>query len=277
MTVYDCPTERVLFSAERDANPIFHLAEALWMLAGRNDAAFLNQYVRDFGERFAQPNGTVHGAYGHRWREHFGQDQLDDIVHILKVQPISRQAVLTMWDPEADLAVKGLKDRPCNTQAYFRIHGQRLHMTVTCRSNDIFWGAYGANAVHFSILQEYLAARIGVAVGTYYQLSNNFHAYVDELAKRPGTMVDTRLDLTPVPLVTDPDSFEVELVGLLWDNARPRKNSFLADTAWPLFNAHTAWRKRQDPMPWLVRVKAPDWRVAAIEWCMRRVRHERVA
>ncbi len=40
-TIYAQPTERVLFAAARNANPWFHLAEALYMLAGRNDSAFL--------------------------------------------------------------------------------------------------------------------------------------------------------------------------------------------------------------------------------------------
>jgi hypothetical protein len=56
-----------------------------------------------------------------------------------------------------------------------------LDLTVCCRSNDAIWGAHGANAVHFSVLQEYLAARIGVGVGTMYQWSNNYHAYESEL------------------------------------------------------------------------------------------------
>jgi thymidylate synthase len=54
-----------------------------------------------------------------------------------------------------------------------------LDLTVLCRSNDVVWGAYGANAVHFSVLQEYLAGRIGVDVGVMYQFSNNYHGYVD--------------------------------------------------------------------------------------------------
>ena len=50
-------------------------------------------------------------------------------------------------------------------------------MTVCCRSNDIIWGAYGANAVHMSMLQEFMAGCIGVPVGRYYQVSDNYHAY----------------------------------------------------------------------------------------------------
>lgn len=277
MTVYDCPTERVLFSAKRDANPFFHLAEALWMLNGRNDAKFLNRFVRDFGQRFAEPNGTVHGAYGFRWREHFGRDQLNEIIEILRRDPTSRQAVLGMWDVNCDLNRPELKDRPCNTQIYFRITARRLHMTVTCRSNDIIWGAYGANAVHFSILQEYLAARIGVNVGTYYQFSNNFHAYLDELNKRTGTLLDARPELKPEPLVDNSTTFDQELDAMLWQNKLPITNKFLKHTAYPMLKAHTTWREKEDPVGWLHQIRAADWRTAALEWIERRKQNARVA
>ena len=56
-TVYARPWERVLFDPVRDANPIFHLHEALWMLAGESDARWLDRFVKDFSERFAEPDG----------------------------------------------------------------------------------------------------------------------------------------------------------------------------------------------------------------------------
>jgi thymidylate synthase len=280
MTIYDRPCERVLFSAERDANPFFHLAEALWMLAGRNDAAFLNLFIRNFGEQFAQPNGTVHGAYGFRWREMFSMDQLDEVVRILKEEPLSRQAVLTMWNPNVDLGFPDLKDRPCNTQIYFRILDARLQMTVMCRSNDILWGAYGANAVHFSVLQEYLAARIGVKVGIYYQFSNNFHAYISELEKHwEQAMVDERPELKPISLVDDVNSFDAELDALLILNKPPNANRFLAFTAYPLLQAHADWRRKKhgEVYIWLSHVEAPDWQAAATEWVDRRMAHVKFA
>jgi hypothetical protein len=54
------------------------------------------------------------------------------------------------------------------------------------RSNDMIWGAYGANAVQFSFLQEYLAAAIGAWVGTYRQVSNSFHVYPEVFTKVSG-------------------------------------------------------------------------------------------
>lgn len=170
----------------RDANPFFHLNEAIWMLLGDNDATCLDTYVSDFNKRFGESNGTIHGAYGYRWRHAFGFDQLDWIIDKLKEDPHSRQCVLQMWDCRPELIgqndlMGSYKDRPCNTHVYFRIQGKALDMTVCCRSNDMIWGAYGANIVHFGVLHEYVAAMTGVLVGTYYQMSNNFHAYMNVL------------------------------------------------------------------------------------------------
>ena len=184
VTAYSRPWQKVLASPIRDANPFFHMMEALWMLAGREDEAFLSHYVKDFGKRFAEETGTIHGSYGYRWRESLGIDQLDIIVEKLKRNPSDRQAVLQMWDAAGEDDLTGdWKDRPCNTHIYFRVREAMLDMTVCCRSNDIIWGAYGANAVHFAFLLDYMAARIGVTPGIYYQISNNYHAYVDEIKR----------------------------------------------------------------------------------------------
>ena len=181
------PPNRSLASLNpiRDSNPFFHLNEAIWMLKGENDARKLDVFVSDFSKRFAEPDGTLHGAYGYRWRKHFAFDQLEWIISKLKEDPQSRQCVLQMWNCSnfvLDDDLKGdWKDRPCNTHIYFRIQGNLLDMTICCRSNDIIWGAYGANIVHFGVLHEYMAAKIGVKLGFMYQVSNNFHAYTDVL------------------------------------------------------------------------------------------------
>ena len=95
-TVFERPMRRVLTSPVRDANPFFHLIESLWMLAGRADVALLNHYIHDFGERFAEPTGYVHGAYGARWRDWLGIDQIEYIIKKLRNDPTTRQAVLQM-------------------------------------------------------------------------------------------------------------------------------------------------------------------------------------
>lgn len=287
-TVYHQPLERVLLNPIRDANPFFHLMESMWMLVGRDDATFLDTYVQDFSARFSE-DGVQHGAYGKRWRNHFcfdGNypiDQLDVLVDQLKADPASRQAVLTMYDPMADMIGIGhprYKDIPCNTQVFFRIKDHRLHQTVMCRSNDIIWGCYGANAVHFAFLLEYMAARIGVGVGTYTQVSNNFHAYVEPLTKlmeRADDLVEnlyTRCHGLPAVLMDDPSTFDQELDRVLRGDDRTMRNRFLSGTVATAMAAMRVYRigDRKGALTVAGGIDASDWRQACCEWIERRIK-----
>ena len=307
-TIYSRPDQRVLLDPVRDANPIFHLHEALWMLAGRNDATWLDQFVGDFSARYAEPDGTLHGAYGYRWREHFidrhninragNLDQLNKVVKILVDDPYSRQAVIQMWDAEMDLGVPGLKDRPCNTQIYLRIRItpntagisasglavqadlRELDMCITCRSNDIVWGAYGANVVHFSILQEYLAARLGVTVGKLTQFSWNWHMYHNTHHLADQGSADRHADRQypgTLPLVTDPANidFDIEQYVENPETGRYATNTFLGTTAYPMFMANIerkAGNLETSAMSWANEIQAPDWREATVAWLQRRIK-----
>ena len=188
MMVYERPRERVLIDPVRNANPFFHLMESIWMLAGRRDVKSIGRYIGSL-KKYSDDGVIYNGAYGHRWREHFGIDQIVEIVEKLRKNPLDRRIVLQMWDAEQDLLSDSL-DIPCNNLCYFRARrepawGMVLDMTVVCRSNDAIWGAYGANAVHFSVLQEFVAAAAGMRMGMMWQLSNNLHAYVD-MANKVG-------------------------------------------------------------------------------------------
>ncbi len=304
MTVYAWPCERVLLDPVRDANPFFHFFESLWMLAGRDDTAFLNQFVKDFGARFAEEDGRLHGAYGLRWRGGFGFDQLEVVIDKLRKNPDDRQAVIQMWSADTmDMGFNDLcgnwKDRPCNTHVYLRVRqnaryrdmdeaswdcatGAVLDLTVCCRSNDIVWGAYGANAVHFSVLQEYLAGRIGgVQVGKMYQLSNNWHAYVDVFDKLSG---GTQLGWPtapkhPVPIGTKWDDWDADLeVFMDWaarldHGALPTPaNKWFETVAWRMFRTHLYVRAKDwECAEHMARmIEDASWSQAAVDWIARR-------
>jgi hypothetical protein len=131
MTVYKCPEERVLFYPSRDANPFFHLFEALWMLAGRDDLEYVQQFNKRM-EDFSDDGTTLNGAYGYRWREYWLKDQLDLLIEHLTDHPDSRRAVLQMWsvdDLQKIVDDPTYKDVPCNTQVYFKIRKGGLQMS----------------------------------------------------------------------------------------------------------------------------------------------------
>lgn len=298
------PRQRVLFNQARDANPFFHLMEALWMISSRNDLAPLQYYVSTFGQ-FSDDGSTLHGAYGKRWREWFGFDQLEGIVEDLKKNPSSRRNVLQMWDAccceetkvphpvygkarnDPFMASNGGKDVPCNVSALFLINNGRLDMTVFNRSNDLILGMLGANVVHFSFLLEYMAAQIGVDMGVYNQITNNLHVYENNF-KPEEWLSDTTPNyysrvprINGVKLVSNPEQFDRELkvfneewLGLdLSENwVATFKEPFFESVAKPMALAFV-YHKRRDyksANKWTSEIMADDWRIACTSWIRKR-------
>ncbi len=283
LTVYTSPTERVLYEPRRDANPVFHLMEAIWMLAGRNDSGVMSAYNANFLS-YAEADGSVHGAYGARWRGLWG-DQLMQAASMLKKNPDSRRVVVQMWAADRDLGADK-KDVPCNTHIYFDLMGGVLNMTVCNRSNDMLWGAYGANVVHFSFMQEWMAAAVGVDVGVYRQFSNNFHLYTDlpmvqDLRTNPPTEV-----VDPYGHVGFQGWYNVRLVQASYGETAVRfledcerffsvndpselDTQFMRTVALPLRQAYLA--RKNSTGDWRDHGAAEcDWTAAFEQWCERR-------
>ena len=176
-TTYHIPHNRVCFSPDRNANPFFHIMEAMWILQGRKDVKFLCEFNKRMAE-YSDNGETFHAPYGYRLRVQHGIDQIEDVINLLSKKPDTRQAVMSIWDAVYDLGTVS-KDIPCNDMLMFKIREGVLHMTVCNRSNDMLWGAYGANIVQFSFIQEYIASALGIGMGPYTQVSDSFHVYLD--------------------------------------------------------------------------------------------------
>lgn len=304
LVTYTHPRERVLFNRARDCNPFFHLFESLWMLAGRNDVAPLAYYNPRMAE-YSDDGKTLFGAYGYRWKNRFGWDQLLGVVQELKDNPKSRRCVLSIWNScfhddntpgregDMEMVLNGLAlDVPCNTHAYFSIYKEDagypeddvgvpaqqwfLDMTVCNRSNDLIWGMLGANVVHFSILQEYLAACIGVEVGVYRQFSNNLHVYTERwepekwLADAPAIYPREHTDL-----VRDPEQFDNECRQFIDCIDGDFEEPFFKYVAQPMmaaFRAHKRRKYRDDgnALDLINAVQADDWRIVGTSWLEQR-------
>jgi thymidylate synthase len=281
---YRNPCERVLFDPVRDANPFFHLHECLWMMAGRRDVAPLAEFNSRMGE-FSDDGETYNGAYGFRWRYQAGFDQLPILVDLLKKDPDTRRAVLQMWSAYPDLITdkvygKMSKDLPCNMLVCFKIRKGALNMTVYNRSNDLVWGCYGANAVHFSFLQEYMAGMIGVPVGTYYQVSDSLHVYTNVIdsGKAGGSFNACPYAMgmvNPYPIMDRPEHWLDDCSVYMREAATqgvPYRNSFFIEVAEPMRTAFRLFKRKEYELARTVTstVCASDWRLAAVRWLDRR-------
>jgi len=263
------------------------------MLQGRHDVEGPSRFTKNV-EAYTDDGITFHGAYGHRWRTHFGFDQLNLIARRLRDDKTDRRCVLQMWDVNSDLDVNS-KDLPCNTVATFqRGANGRLDLVVFNRSNDIIWGAYGANAVQFGALLEYMAIKLGCSPGSYHQVSVNWHGYLNTLEKvknlRPGRLNEVynqyEHGVYYIPMPEDVSYVDDIIAGIL--NAVDSNfttDEFMKDFSHPwafnmyvVLKAHhmykllTGTNKYLEPIKWLELADPKcDWVVAAKDWFTRRL------
>jgi thymidylate synthase len=280
---YTHPLERVAFSLTRDANPIFHLMEAIWILAGRRDVAFPDLYNRSL-KQYSDYGEIYNAAYGHRMRHAFGQDQLVEVINHLRRDPLSRQAVIQLWYA-GDLNKK-TKDKACNMTIVFRIEMGQLDMSVMNRSNDVWYGACGANVVHFTFIQEFIANALDIGVGRYRQISNNLHLYQDLYGDKVNI---SQLMDSPFPL-EDCDEYQSEefqaqghyhlLKDVNWrqflrecdefcddpTSEADYDSAFLREVAFPMAMVQKRRREGRTGVSWCNRIQAFDWQLATRNW-----------
>ena len=199
------PRARLVTISARNWNPILPYAESLWIALGRNDLHLIQHYLRRMGD-FSDDGIYLRGGYGPRLRRYSGvgtdyqsgenntstqsinciTDQLRFVVDNLSKDPFSRQAIVNLGDPAKDCFdnngnIKVTKDFPCTRLLHFQRQSaqNKLDLTVYMRSNDLFWGASAVNIFNFTFMQEYVAYILGMELGNYYHIANNFHYYED--------------------------------------------------------------------------------------------------
>jgi hypothetical protein len=267
------PTERVLFDRQRAINPFLHFFEPFWILAGQNDVAFLTNIVKNFKE-YSDDGHTFYGAYGHRMM--YPDDQIREAVNILKRDPDSRRVVLQIRRPD-DMWYNG-KDTPCNTAVACKIRDNKLNIHVFNRSNDYIWGMTGANMPQFSILQEYMAGKIGCGVGTYHQTTDSMHVYTElntkwNDCKWTSVLVNDPYDqgdVHPYPLfkdVIDVDSFDADLFGFFEEGQEKYfKTAFFRDVFFPMWETFAAHKTNKNGLSIVDTILASDWQLVTKRW-----------
>lgn len=168
------PLERCIITPRRNNNIFATVAETMWVLAGRNDIGFLSLYLPRAHD-FSDDGSTWRAGYGPRIRNWRGVDQLAAIVRLLRENPNSRRAVISVFDPAQDFVES--RDIPCNNWIHCYIRDGALHLNIAVRSNDIMWGFSGINTFEWSVIQEMLAYWTGVRVGTTTFFISSLHLY----------------------------------------------------------------------------------------------------
>lgn len=202
------PRARISRSENR-GKPFSALGELLWYLSGSNALEFIKPYVPRYADDAV--NGILEGAYGPRlMRIRNSIDQFDSIEALLRERPESKRAVIQLFNAE-DIATHH-KEIPCTTTMQFLLRNGHLHMSVTMRSNDAYFGL-PHDVFCFTMIQEMIAKKLGVEVGKYIQFVGSMHFYRDKIKQMQAYVdegVHQTVEMPPMP-ANDP----FQLVGAL--------------------------------------------------------------
>jgi len=173
------PLDRIIRNEARNFNVEYAEAEWQWYLSGDSSVDKLGEIygkVPAIWERMAiGPKRLVNSNYGYQWERAY---QLDKVVAMLKDNPNTRQAAISIYDGKE--INKYRKDTPCTYAIQFTVVNNKLNMCVTMRSNDLWFG-FCNDQYQFSKLQEMVSKRTGYDMGTYYHFAHNLHLYEDQL------------------------------------------------------------------------------------------------
>jgi thymidylate synthase len=174
------------------------LGEFFWYLSKSNKLKFITYYLRRYSEE-SDDGASVYGAYGPRLFNSRGQDQVRNVIDLLKTNQDSRRAVIQLFDAN-DLAGRH-KDIPCTCTLQFMVRESRLQMLTHMRSNDVFLGL-PHDVFAFTMLQEIVARSLGVELGSYKHAVGSLHLYEND-RKKALQLVDEgwqeRVPMPPMP------------------------------------------------------------------------------
>ena len=197
------PRKRVISNKARKLNYAYMIANTLWIMQGRNDVESIVSYNHNLSQ-FSDNGEVFNGAYGQRiFRydglfdvidttytdddgnthpdfdlQHIVMNQFENAFNKLKEDKDSRQAVISIFNPVQDESQT--KDKPCTCMLQFLIRKDKLNLITTMRSNDAYL-EMPYDLYTFTMLQEIMADKLGIDVGTYTHVANSLHIYKKDI------------------------------------------------------------------------------------------------
>lgn len=217
-------TNPVVLCPGRKLGYRFMAAEAAWILSGDNRLEPVARYAPAL-TKLSDDGRTMSGAYGPPFI-----DQLPYVTQALKKDPLSRQAVISLWRPRPQLG----SEIPCTLTLQFMIRDDVMMTHVSMRSSDAWlglptdWHAFSMMSAYLVLILRpyYPSLRLGwltVTAGSQHLYKIDWEK-AEECSKREDLIVPDlkHLDLSQLG---GPD----DLVSHLWAVAERRREDLRCD------------------------------------------------
>lgn len=163
----------------------------------------IDEFIEKIGndDDFAKKYGELGPVYGHQWRNFFGVDQLENLIHDLKNDPFSRRHIISAWNPAQ---IKDMALPPCHAFMQFYVSSDKKYLSCQLyqRSADVFLGV-PFNIASYALLTHMIAQVCGYEAKEFIHTFGDVHIYSDHFEQ-----INTQLSREPrkLPkLIMNPD------------------------------------------------------------------------
>lgn len=192
------PRSRIISSLARPINLGFAFGNFMYQFM-ETDSVEPLLYYNPITTKFSDDGVSLHGAYGPRIIR-----QLESVIAMLKADPASRRAVVTIFSGAVDHIDS--KDIPCPISMQFFVRHRRLHCITTFRSQNIVM-VYPYDIFLFTMLHEWVAVHVGLDVGMHIQNTGSMHFYENEM-NLANEILDQESYGYTMPRMSKPESGE---------------------------------------------------------------------
>lgn len=162
----------------------------------KKSADFQGETIDEFVEKiknddeFAKKYGDLGPVYGHQWRDFFGVDQIEQLIHDLKENPFSRRHIVSAWNPAQ---IKEMALPPCHAFMQFYVSSDKKYLSCQLyqRSADVFLGV-PFNIASYALLTHMIAKVCGYEAKEFIHTFGDVHIYKDHFEQ-----IETQLSREP--------------------------------------------------------------------------------
>lgn len=179
---YSCclknPRSRFIGTQNRAHSLRYIIGELIWYLSGEKSIERISNYST-FWNKLVDEKDEINSNYGYRVFHKLveGKNQYQWIIKELTRDAHSRRAIMFLNLFEEDyFQMHKTKDFPCTIYLHFLVRDDKLNMLTYMRSNDFIYG-FCNDVPFFTILQEMIAAELGIELGYYYHNAGSEHIY----------------------------------------------------------------------------------------------------
>ena len=146
----------------------------------------------------ASNKGFIHSNYGYLIWHKDNHYQYDNVIQELKANPNSRRALMVYNRPEIwnEYDMDGASDFICTNSVAYYIRDDKLHCSVSMRSNDVVYGYKNDYAWQQYVLHN-LANDLNIKTGNMIWQVQNLHVYEKHFDLiKPGPLPESKTELS---------------------------------------------------------------------------------